>query len=63
MYQWPVELLVLGVGPGLRNETSKRAAVLIEERAQESDPALAKDTDQASLRRPPGPGRWVVGLG
>jgi len=47
VYQWPVELLVLGLWPGLRNEASQREAVLIEERNQDSAPALAKDTDQA----------------
>ena len=36
-----------GLWPGLRNEAPKREAVRIEERDQDNDPALAKDTDQA----------------
>ena len=43
--------------PRLRNKVAEREPVVIEQRYQDGDPALAKDTDQAQLRGPPRPGR------
>jgi hypothetical protein len=40
-------VIIAGLWPGLGHEASQREAVLIAERNQDSDPALAKDTDQA----------------
>ena len=43
--------------PGLRYEAAQREAMLIEQRHQNGDPALAKDTHQAQLGGPPRAGR------
>lgn len=64
------EFSQFGAGPRLGNETANRQAVVIEQRHQDEDPPLAKDTDQSQLGGPtlavgqePSAGQRQQGLG
>jgi hypothetical protein len=49
-----------GLWPRFRQEATKRKAAVIDQRHQDGDLPLAKDTDQAQLGGPPRLGGWKL---